>query len=232
MVYGLIICAGKQSRFGLDLPKALVTYKDSCLLDLNLDAMNKYCDKSYVVCSNYNKQYFESYNKIVIESGLGSGDAVLKALQNLDLKPTDTCFIQWGDSFQTEDIYKACIENFNDEDLEVLIPCVYEDKPYVKVSNNIDGNTEILFSKYGDNITPGYHDLSIFYSNALMLLNKLKEFNCKYYINGKYNHKHNEFEFLDVFNDTDLNATILNMGTYKDFSFNTLEQYNNLIKGE
>ena len=232
MIYGLIMCAGKQSRFGAELPKALIEYHGKCLLDINLDAMNKYCDKSYVVCSIENKQYFKDYNRIVIKSGLGSGDAVMKALQHLDLQPSDTCFIQWGDSLQTEDIYKSCIDNFDSDDLEVLIPCVYEDKPYVKVYNNIDGNTQIFFTKYGDTISPGYHDLSVFYSNALMLLNKLVEFNCKYYKDGCYNHKHNEFEFLDVFNDTDLNATILNMKAYKDFSFNTLEQFNDLVKGE
>lgn len=229
MIYGLILCAGKQSRFGSTLPKALVKYGDQCLLDMNLKAMENYCDRAYVVCSHDNEHYFDGYNKIVIDSGLGSGDAVMKALKTLKLKPIDTCFIQWGDSLQSEDIYRTCVENYIEDDGEVLIPCVYEENPYVRVADN-NGDTSIFFSKYGDDIKPGYHDLSVFYSNAMILLDRLNEFYCKYYCDGKYNHKHNEFEFLDVFNDTELNAHIYNMKDYRDFSFNTLEQFNNLIK--
>ena len=49
MIYGLIIAAGKQSRFESDIPKALVPYKGRRLLDINVDIMKSVCDVVYVV---------------------------------------------------------------------------------------------------------------------------------------------------------------------------------------
>ena len=84
LLYGLIIAAGNQTRFNYDIPKALVKINDVNLLDLNINYMKSYVDKIYVVCSFNNDKYFSNdINKIVIESGKGCGDAVMKALSKL-----------------------------------------------------------------------------------------------------------------------------------------------------
>jgi len=228
MIYGLIIAAGNQTRFKSEVPKALVTINNECLLDINVRNMNCYCDKVFVVCSVDNEKYFieNNYEKIIIESGYGGGDAVLKALYIINPVPLiDTCFIQWGDSLQDKSIYPLLIHNYSGT---FLIPCIKEQNPYVQVIQ--DGNrVKINFSKYNEHITPGYHDLSIFYGDANFLLFKLLEFKQMIYKEGKFHHKHgNEMEFLDVFNETNLPATILEVD-FTSRSFNTLEELESII---
>lgn len=228
MIYGLIICAGKQTRYNSNTPKSLAKINDNTtLLDINIKNMSEYSDVVYIVCSNENSKYFSNYdNLIIIDSGYGSGDAILKALNKLDIKNEDTCFIQWGDSLQRDTIiFNELLSNYRGIS---LIPCTYEDKPYVQIIQN-NNKVKVLFSKFNDPISSGYHDLSIFYCNAIDLFTYLKEWRDSNFKNGHYIHKHsNEFEFLDVFNDTEIDATVLNIEHYDDFSFNTVEQFNKL----
>ena len=156
LIYGLIIAAGNQTRFKTDIPKAIMPINNTTLLDINIKSMSKYTDKIYVVCSYNNKNYFDNYNTIVINSGKGCGDAVLKALENLS--NDNDCYIKWGDSLHLDDIYNNM--NINSK---MIIPVRYEKNPYVQIIANKNNKIEkVLFSKYGENITDGYHDLSIF----------------------------------------------------------------------
>lgn len=227
MIYGFIIAAGNQSRFDSDIPKALIKINNSCLLDKNVENMSRVCDRVYVVCSTHNYKYFEDYNSIVIDSGYGCGDAVMKALNKIDFKADDTCFVQWGDSYQLNNsIYNRLIDNYRNS---VIIPCEVSEKPYVQILEN-DDKVKVLFSKYNEQITKGYHDLSLFYGNSNNLKFYLNDFHDKIYLDGKYTHKHNnEMQFLDVFNDTDIKASILYLEDCKSFSFNTKEELKNIL---
>ena len=110
MIYGLIIAAGKQSRFNSEVPKALVPYKGKPLLETNIERLRKYCNIVYVVCSPENKQWFSKYDKIVIKSGLGCGDAVYNALVSLPpVSIDDSVFIQWGDCAVDPQVYAECL---------------------------------------------------------------------------------------------------------------------------
>ncbi len=229
MVYGLIICAGKQSRFKSQTPKALVTVKGKTLLQRNIEAMSKECDKIYVVCSNQNQHYFDYKNKIFFESGKGSGDAVWQALERLNIKKGDFCYVLWGDALTTPEIYTQ-IKNAYKKD--GVIPCVYESNPYVQIIPKENGGVSAKFSKFNEKTTAGYHDLSLFYFDADVLLKKLRDFRNKITDkNGNYCHKHgNEMELLDVFNETNIKPDILEIKHYKDFSFNTVEQLKDLLE--
>lgn len=134
MTYGLIVCAGKQTRFKSQTPKALIKLKDECLLDINIKVMSKLCDEIYVVVSHENKDYFNNYKTIEIESGFGCGDAVMKALQSLDIKNDDYACIAWGDTLLTDTIIDSLIEpislGYNSFPC-IFIPCTYEEHPYV-----------------------------------------------------------------------------------------------------
>lgn len=231
MNIGLIIAAGKQSRFKQQLPKCLASINGTCILDTTIASMKQFFDDVIVVCSKENEHYFKNYKYISINSGLGSGDAILKAIQHLLLKHTitknDNVVIQWGDALVDIRLYhKLMLSNPNNE---CIIPCTIEDNPYVQLVD-INGKVSVKFSKYNDKITSGYHDMCVFYSNILYLFNYLSEFYNKYFTVDYYNHSHgNEFEFLDVFNDTDCKATILEVdNSYTTLSFNTIEELNNL----
>ena len=79
MIYGLIIAAGKQSRFKSEIPKAVMPIsKQKTILDINIATLNTKCDISFVVCGKHNSEYFNQYNNIIIDSGKGCGDAVMR----------------------------------------------------------------------------------------------------------------------------------------------------------
>lgn len=235
MTYGFIIAAGNQSRFNSELPKALVLVGNSNtpLLHHNISLMKEYCDYVYVVCSHSNKEYFEKYNEtyndanlIVIKSGLGCGDAVYKALWDVDIAPNDRCFIQWGDSIQRKSTYDKVLEY--DTHLSVVIPCTVEDSPYVQIKPNGEGRVKVLFSKFGDPVSRGYHDLSLFYCNCWDLF-KATETIVSFWYNGvDYDMTNREYSFLDTFNFTDITVGALDVGEVGSNSFNTVEDLTNL----
>lgn len=230
--YGLIIAAGKQSRFKKDTPKALITINGKCLLDITIDHLNNFCEQVFVVCSNENEHFFSnSYNKIVIESGLGSGDAIYKAIKCLEYTSNDRVFIQWGDSIINKDLYSYLLEI---EDDKCLIPCVKEENPYVEIVQVTNNNICALFSKYGDKISSGFHDMSLFLCNIEKLYEYSSKFIKEYYDSDKKSYKHihnNEFEFLDIFNDTNLKAHIVEIPQeLKTQSFNTVEELNYILE--
>ena len=190
------------------------------LLDMNIEVMSKFCDKVFVIVSTNNHRLFSKYPRIAIKSGFGCGDAVLQGLKNLSYKQGDKCFICWGDSYNTKEVYNSIPLESN-----CAIPCVKEDAPYVQIRE--DGR--VLFSKYGDGITPGYHDLSLFYFDIYYLNKYLVEFRKKFWYNNQYNHRHNnEMQFLDVFNDTGAKYEIIPIDNYRAFCFNTVEEFNNM----
>ena len=231
MVYGLIISAGKQSRFESDTPKALMPYGNCTLLDINIANMMVTCDEVYVVVSTDNQNWFNGYHKLVIESGNGCGDAVMRALAQLDLNDDDTVFIQWGDCFHTLHIYQDLRNRYVDT---WLIPCVKEEKPYVQIKPHGLNQVTVNFSKYNEPITSGYHDLSLFYGNALEMLHYLQQFANNHLSatsDSLYQHKHgNELQFLDVFNETLIRAQIIELLDYEDNSFNTVAQFQKLMQ--
>ena len=193
------------------------------LLDYNMFNMKAVCDKIYVVCNPKNEHFFIDYPHITIKSGLGCGDAVLKALKILNPKKKDTIFIQWGDSIQEMWIYIA-IKNKLKKD--IIVPCFKCEKPYVQVIPELNG-IKVRFSKYNEEISSGYNDCGVFYGNAKEIKKKLKEFAKKTKKNGKYVHKHgNELIFLDMFNETNIKTDVLFMDNYKGFNFNTIDEFN------
>lgn len=230
MVYGLIIAAGKQSRFGIETPKALMPYGEKTLLDINVANMETVCDMVLVVTSLENYEWFNKYRRIIIESGKGCGDAVLQALNILDLNDDDTVFIQWGDCLHTKTIYHELRNKYDHTD-KLLIPCVKEESPYVQLVPRKDNTVDVYFSKYGEKITEGFHDLSLFYGKAKLLRDYLYEFANKITVNDKYVHKHNnEMQFLDVFNETELKAEVVEFKGYETFDFNTVDEFHTLME--
>lgn len=238
MIYGLIVAAGKQTRFGSDFPKALMNYEGNTLLNLNVENLSVYCDKIFVAVSEENQSFFGrgNYTKLVIDSGRGCGDAVLEALNQIDLTAEDEIFVQWGDCLLEDSIYEMCINHHECSKGAWMIPCVEEDNPYVRViqSSFSPHEVQIQFSKYNEVTGPGFHDLSVFFGNALDMKTALINLRTQLeYTPGSRDYHHvthgNEMLFLDVFNCTNISAIIINVGDFQPVSFNTLEEYNNLI---
>ena len=225
MIYGYLICAGNQSRFNSILPKSLqVLSNGETVLDYNIKFLERVCDEVIVVCAASNFAYFSKYNKIVIESGLGSGDAVYKAIGE-HTGESDYCFIQWGDSMiSSSELFNYINLSSNDY---VQLPCKLEDHPYVEIVDKDNFKISVNFTKYGYASRYGYHDMSIFYSNSSYLYGYLSEFKDTFFYNNQYNTPFKEFEFLDLFNATEIKAKIIDMSTtnIEACSFNTVEEF-------
>lgn len=220
MIYGLIFAAGKQTRFACDTPKALITIGNRVLLDINMERLSKHCDEIFVVCSYENAPHFKNYPNIKISSGNGCGDAVMQALDRLPLSEDDLCYIMWGDTLFTEELLRVSKDSYSDR---VVIPCEIVDTPYVQIIPINDG-VKVKFSKFGESTFNGYHDLSVFFGNAMEINSHLHKMHDQIYINNTYVHTHgNEFSFLDVFNDTNIRAKVV-LTPYKSYAFNTLEE--------
>ena len=234
MRVGFILAAGKQSRFDSQIPKALSRYNGSSILDININIMKLYCDDVYIVCSDTNKEYFNKYKTIITKKNLGCGDTVTKAIDYYinKYKPSnDTeCIIQWGDSIQTQDVYKS-LDFVDKSDFMIQVPCYKEKFPYVnlKLDENHSNHIEkVLFSKFGevDNSEYGWHDCSLFYGNMYYIYNACIRF--LNYFKEKDGYKDighgNEFNFLDIFNETMVRG--FGKFVYKGFpiSFNTINE--------
>ena len=227
MKYGFILAAGNQTRYKDTTPKALAKIDGRCLLDINIEILEKVCDCVYVVCSHSNKKYFsDKYRSIVIDSGYGSGDALYKVLSTFIFDRTDQIIVCWGDTLLN---YKLVAE-LGGSTTSSLIPCLYEENPYVQfVFNSAMVVLKVLFSKRGDKITPGYHDMSIFLFDAKKLKAALFNFVEKY-INkdNSYNCFGGEFELLDIFNEGFIGYLLEVDKDIASKSFNTLEELRNI----
>jgi len=229
---GLILAAGRQTRFNSETPKALVKYGESTALEHNIGVLKPNVDEIYVVCSTYNYDLFKQYgsdNIIVksIDGGLGCGHGVMKALELI--KGYADIVLIWGDSIQNEQVVSKLVNVYRGY---FLVPVVEENKPYVQFKESNKFITKVSFSKFNDKIDDiGYHDLSIFAFDKELVLKKLKEMHKKYWKDEEYNTRSKELVFLDLFNENKRFGKILKFKDIEDRSFNTVEEYNKLIEG-
>lgn len=230
MTNGYIFSAGKETRYSSLVPKALARINGVSLLDHNISVMSSICDGDiYVVVSKDNKCFFNGYNVIEIDSGKGCGDAVMKAISFND---RENCMISWGDCILDYRVVSETYTHFmfyKQKNCKVVIPCSYEDRPYVRLEQDKNNKIKVEFSKYGEVNQPGLHDYGFFIANSSSLLLELKEFQRKIMVGDEYRHKHgNEMQFLDVFNETDLTGEIIQIDYCKPKSFNTKDELNEL----
>lgn len=229
MTYGLVFSAGKETRFDDKKPKTLSMIGDICLLDHQISCLKPFCDEVFVVCSVENECYFDKYNKIVISSGYGCGDAVWKALNKINMSYFTKVFITWGDCVVNcevlKEMYYNCISGLYRN--TVIIPCSYEKNPYVRIIPMSNGKVSVEFGKYNEVKGPGLHDFGVFLGYGIVIEKFLNDFHGNIYNNKTmtYIHKHNnEMQFLDVFNETEIKAHLLQIDGIPIQSFNTKEE--------
>lgn len=223
MTYGFIFSAGKEARFASDKPKALSNIGGKCLLDTNISVLNKFCDKVFVVVSPSNKHFFDKYETIVIDSGKGCGDAVMKAMQSLDFEENDMCFISWGDCIVQEDVIEHTLMGYK-KGVDIVVPCAFEENPYVSLVQS-HGYISAKFKKYGEVCKYGYHDFGTFYGVCSIILEYLETFSEKIKDGDRYKHKHgDEMQFLDIFNETEIDGLLLQIENVRPLSFNSTKE--------
>jgi len=234
---GIIIAAGNQSRFENETPKSLMKYKCSTVLETNISLMSEYIDKIFFITSNeiYLNwvstirnivKKFDNVEVIIINSGGGCGYATHEALKAID-KKYDSVIMCWGDSIQdSRNTYLEMLKR--NPRRNIIVPCEYVENPYVKffIKKN-DEIYKVKFSRYSETTCRhGWHDLSIFYYDRHLVQSLLK-LNLEYGIICRGI----DVVFLDIFNIVNGIGEIIPFQFSKSKSFNTISEYDKIIKG-
>lgn len=244
-----IIAAGKGSRMGGSIPKALVPLAGQPNLTTTLQQIGHKFEHVFVV-TNVEVQdpwtkYFKNLKKefpelagmmtnVPIVSGRGDGHAVMMALARVsamehEFELSDDVVIAWGDVFFPDE---RIIDELLSYQINMgIIPVVFEEQPYVGLQ--IARNGAVLhadFSKHGEDTSGGHHDQSVFRFKVLPLMQSLYTMDAVLDKNGKYITPGNEMSLLHVFHFV-TNTTqgprveIDSYETkYPTLSFNTVEE--------
>lgn len=254
-----IIAAGKGSRMGGSLPKALVPINGDtpCLtttlqqignkflnvfLVVNIDIVDTWEKYLYnqVDYSEFPLDYIKNVTLVPIKSGLGDGHAVMHALcesiQELGKKKQTSKFsndivICWGDVFFP---HAELIDELLARPLKNgLFPVVREDNPYVTLLTDSDLQcVSADFSKYGENHPTGFHDQSVFRFNRNLLNSTLNTLHDAFWKNGRYMTPGGELSLLHTFHylfNNDSPASVYETD-YPTLSFNTPEEVADIQK--
>lgn len=215
-----IIAAGKGSRMGGSIPKALVPLAGQPNLTTTLQQIGHKFDNVFVV-TNVEVQepwlkYFKNLRKefpeladmvtnIPITSGRGDGHAVMEALRvaewmedNDKVSLNDDIVIAWGDVFFP---YGEIIDELLAAKIDMgVVPVVYEKNPYVSLRMGQGMQVHSAdFSKFGETAENGYHDQSVFRFNRVKLHQTLQIMNAVLSKNQKYITSNGEMSLLHVF---------------------------------
>tara|TARA_B100000900_G_scaffold413151_1_gene436467 strand:- start:708 stop:1382 length:675 start_codon:yes stop_codon:yes gene_type:complete len=103
--YGIILAAGESTRFGADVNKLFykVNDKELILYPIETFLKNESIDEVVIVSSGLNKSALENlfnnkYELTVIEGGLTRQESEYCAIQYLQKKATDNCFVAIHDA--------------------------------------------------------------------------------------------------------------------------------------
>lgn len=219
MKYLLIIAAGNGTRMGqTSVPKALYPINGKPNIEWLIDSAKDFHDKIYIVSRvgfgsqfEYLKDKFSTPLEVIeIVSGLGDGHAVLNSISKIFdkcslLELTQSILsIVWGDLYcPTFEIFKELTvynKMFELDFHNIVVPLAIEDNPYVHFS--IDQYNDIKaanFSKFGETVSRGLHDQSIFIGSAYVFHYALTQLHNTLWKDGKYVSNSGELNLLHIF---------------------------------
>ena len=229
----LIIAAGKGTRMGdQTIPKALRTICGETNIERTIANASNVYDNIFVVVSDTQTHHFMEYdfiNTISISSGLGDGDAILKAMTSLEenglIFDDYNTTILWGDTYiENSNIFEEITER---EDF-FSIPVKLEKDPYVSFAINDDNEVMYtLFSKYGEKQSYGLHDQSIFRTTDTeqfyIDLLQYRNYNWKGSRYATENGEMNMLNLMHYFYNSGNPAKVY-ITDYRTFSYNTEEE--------
>tara|TARA_X000000368_G_scaffold189049_1_gene149118 strand:+ start:296 stop:1060 length:765 start_codon:yes stop_codon:yes gene_type:complete len=241
----IIPCAGKATRMGkIDVPKSLVEIKGKPALVYLLETLNLSFDIFYIPINIKHKDHYLScipnnllkkINLIDSEPGSGDGQAVLDALNAIDLKEIrNEIMVCWGDTVLQQDSLINTFLNLRFAE-PLLIPVYFTKDPYVAYLENDLGIPErVAFKRRGEILDEGKTDISLFLIKAEEIkksLNQLKIKNDKIKDNTipNLNPELNFLDLVEYLHSINNPARTLEIDSYEDvYSFNTMEELGNI----
>lgn len=200
-----IIAAGKGSRMNHNKPKALMEIDGVPNVLRTIALTHDLYDRISVVISRANREawdenydLFSKYEKVQlvpIDSGLGDGDAVYRALSCITMEKTFSTIV-WGDTvFSGVRPFADAIHNAQ------YVAVTPSDNPYVNIVVDDSNYAECAqFSKFGEVDGPGLHDQSLFVYETHLLSEALFQIRSSTFRNGKYDLPGGEMSLLYTLN--------------------------------
>ena len=207
-----IVAAGKGSRMGGSIPKALVPVLNgepnisntlrkighkfrNVFIIANVDVQDKWFEYLEV---NEHQPFISNVFVVPVTSGFGDGHATLQGINDATaimllndsaFKNTENIVVCWGDAFiQYEQTVDELLQmTKNRPDASGVIPAVLEKDPYVTLL--VNKQMDILgadMSKIGEKHPSGYHDQSIFCFDSSALASALWYCHACFWKNGRY----------------------------------------------
>ncbi len=242
-----IIAAGRGSRMGGNVPKALIPISGGIPnLTTTLQQVSGKFNRVFVVINALIEDEWKKYaNEVLrkfpglidqavyfvpIQSGLGDGHAVMKGFEgatDITRNTSSDVVICWGDVFfpHSETIDELLSKKYTDS--SGFIPAVKENNPYVTLL--VDDKLHCMsadFSKYGENHPSGFHDQSVFRFKREYLWTTLNTLHDAFWKNGRYITPGGELSLLHTFHylyNTQSPAQVYETD-YPTRSFNTPEE--------
>jgi NDP-sugar pyrophosphorylase family protein len=244
----IIVAAGKGSRMGGNIPKALLKVGGEVCLTSTLRKIASKFNNVYILTNNAIQSVWDDYFSTIIadetipihiinvpiNSGLGDGHAVMSGLisisEDVDAVLSDNVIVCWGDVYFPDlELIDELILNTSSS--TGIIPVVKESNPYVTILVDDDMNCQSAdFSKWNECHPTGFHDLSIFKFNTLRLHDVLSVLHCAFWKNGRYITPGGELSLLYTFHafynnaDNIVPALKVYESDYITYSFNTPEE--------
>lgn len=236
-----IVAAGKGSRMGGNVPKALIPITDEPNLTTTLKQIGHKFENVFIVTNiDIQDQWAEFFSDIdpallanvtnlPIHSGLGDGHAIMQAFdsQALDkIGQNQDIVICWGDVFfqHGEIIDEMMIRQMGHGG---IVPAVKENDPYVTLLTDEYMNIMSAdFSKYGEHHPTGFHDQSVFRFHLRTLQKSLRALHNAFFKNGRYITQAGELSMLYAFHHLYNTAypVVVYETDYPTLSFNTKEE--------
>jgi NDP-sugar pyrophosphorylase family protein len=238
-----IIAAGKGSRMGGSIPKALVPLVDGIPnLTTTLQQIGHKFHNVYVVTNEEVFSAWEDYfielklkypelsnnvRNISISSGRGDGHAVMEGMREAR-SMCDEIVVAWGDVFFPEE--ELIDELLSKQIIMGVVPTVFRADPYVALRLHENKILYANFSKHGEDTRDGYHDQSVFRFDRRSLRGALEIMHDVLNKNGKYITANGEMSLLHVFHyvantsSEEIPEIQAYETKYPTLSFNTVEE--------
>jgi len=211
-----IIAAGKGTRMGNKLPKALIPFNGEPCLTHTLKNIGQHFRNVFVVINEDIQDVWDRYKSeislsshpfsmnvqfIPIKSGLGDGHATLMALEKAPAIATlsPEIVVCWGDVYfhQPEIITELLSMKMSSNG---IVPALLEQNPYVTLL--VDDTLNCMsadFSKYGEQHPSGFHDQSVFRLKYDVTVAALSRLHKAFWKNGRYATPGGELSLLYIF---------------------------------
>lgn len=239
-----IIAAGKGSRMGGNVPKALVPITNEPNLTTTLKQIGNKFKNVFIVTNediqdqwvkyfaSLDESLFSNVTNISIRSGLGDGHAVLNALKQTTNYFNHEIVVVWGDVFFPfgEIIDELLTMPANGRG---LIPAKKVDNPYVTIITDDQLRIKSAdFSKYNEIHAHGFHDQSVFRFNKPLIIETLTTLHDSLWKNGQYLTQSGELSLLYAFHYLQNIGKPLQLyeTCYPTLSFNTPQEVQHIQK--